>query len=311
MPESLTPDVINRSKSAVARRSDQAGHWHGETVPDPYQRLENSADPETTAWVTAQNELYIGQVASLLGTWMSAVAVTFAVLGGGGSADGLGVVMAAEILPQVMFVLGGGVLADRIGRRPVMLGADAGARRRGWPPHRPGRRSAPGLASDGIPPGSGSRSRGGRWFQARGNSASTRSCSARPSPPRCRPRSEQTRRSCSAWKPRPGTAPPGSPPPRPATGSPSSTAHSASRRRRRNRGRSRPASQRAVQHVLDHHAAAAVPARLSRASSFSTFGAFGPGMLGLAIAGPVAALAGPARCSPPARPGRCSAASRC
>jgi MFS family permease len=69
--------------------------------------------------------LYIGQVTSLLGTWMSAVAVTFAVLGSGGSADGLGVVMAAEILPQVAFVLGGGVLADRIGRRPVMLGADA------------------------------------------------------------------------------------------------------------------------------------------------------------------------------------------
>ena len=35
--------------------------------------------------------------------------------------------------------------------------------------------------------------------------------------------------------------------------------------------------------------------RLSRASSFSTFGAFGPGTLGLAIAGPVAALAGPGR----------------
>jgi hypothetical protein len=33
--------------------------------------------------------------------------------------------------------------------------------------------------------------------------------------------------------------------------------------------------------------------RLSRASSFVTFGAFGPGTLGLAIAGPVAALAGP------------------
>ena len=26
-------------------------------MPAPYQRLENSADPETTAWVTAQNEL--------------------------------------------------------------------------------------------------------------------------------------------------------------------------------------------------------------------------------------------------------------
>jgi MFS family permease len=69
--------------------------------------------------------LYVGQVTSLLGTWMSSVAVTFAVLGSGVSADGLGVVMAAGILPQVVFVLGGGVLADRIGRRPVMLGADA------------------------------------------------------------------------------------------------------------------------------------------------------------------------------------------
>ena len=68
---------------------------------------------------------YVGQVTSLLGTWMSSVAVTFAVLGSGVSADGLGVVMAAGILPQVAFVLGGGVLADRIGRRPVMLGADA------------------------------------------------------------------------------------------------------------------------------------------------------------------------------------------
>ena len=35
--------------------------------------------------------------------------------------------------------------------------------------------------------------------------------------------------------------------------------------------------------------------RLSRASSFSTFGAFGPGLAGLAVAGPVAALAGPGR----------------
>jgi hypothetical protein len=37
------------------------------------------------------------------------------------------------------------------------------------------------------------------------------------------------------------------------------------------------------------------PDRLSRASSFSTFGAFGPGPLGLVIAGPAAALAGPGR----------------
>jgi prolyl oligopeptidase PreP (S9A serine peptidase family) len=43
MPESLNPPAINRSKSAVAG--------------DPYRWLERAADPETAAWVTAQNEL--------------------------------------------------------------------------------------------------------------------------------------------------------------------------------------------------------------------------------------------------------------
>jgi MFS family permease len=68
---------------------------------------------------------YLGQVTSLLGTSMSAVAVTFAVLDNGGSAADVGYVIAARILPQVVLVLGGGVLADRLGRRPVMLGSDA------------------------------------------------------------------------------------------------------------------------------------------------------------------------------------------
>ncbi len=68
---------------------------------------------------------YAGYVTSRLGTSMSRVAVVFAVLGSGGTATGLGYVAAAQIVPQVAFVLGGGVLADRLGRRPVMLGADA------------------------------------------------------------------------------------------------------------------------------------------------------------------------------------------
>ena len=67
---------------------------------------------------------FVGQVTSLLGTSMSAIAVIFAVLGNGGSAADVGYVIAARILPQVALVLGGGVLADRLGRRPVMLGSD-------------------------------------------------------------------------------------------------------------------------------------------------------------------------------------------
>ena len=68
---------------------------------------------------------FAGYATSLLGTSASALAVSFAVLDDGGTASDLGVVLAAGIVPQVLFMLGGGVLADRLGRRPVMLGADA------------------------------------------------------------------------------------------------------------------------------------------------------------------------------------------
>jgi MFS family permease len=67
---------------------------------------------------------YLGYAISLLGTAMSSVAVAFAVLGTGGSATDLGIVFAANIVPMVAFLLGGGVIADRLSRRPVMLTAD-------------------------------------------------------------------------------------------------------------------------------------------------------------------------------------------
>jgi MFS family permease len=67
---------------------------------------------------------YLGYAASLTGTAMSSVAIAFAVLESGGTATGLGVVFAANIVPMVAFALGGGVIADRLGRRPVMLAAD-------------------------------------------------------------------------------------------------------------------------------------------------------------------------------------------
>lgn len=68
---------------------------------------------------------FAGYATSLLGTAMSAVAVTFAVLGSGGTPTELGAVLAAGIVPQVLLMPGGGVIADRFGRRPVMLAADA------------------------------------------------------------------------------------------------------------------------------------------------------------------------------------------
>jgi MFS family permease len=67
---------------------------------------------------------YVGYVTSKLGGWMAGVAGIFAVLGSGGTASEVGWTATARIVPQVAIVLGAGVLADRLGRRPVMLGAD-------------------------------------------------------------------------------------------------------------------------------------------------------------------------------------------
>ncbi len=68
---------------------------------------------------------YAGYATSLIGSAMSSVALVFAVLGSGGTATDLGYVLAAGVIPQVLFMLGGGVVADRFGRRKVMLGADS------------------------------------------------------------------------------------------------------------------------------------------------------------------------------------------
>jgi MFS family permease len=67
---------------------------------------------------------YVGYTTSLLGTAMSSVAIAFALLGDGGTATGLGIVFTANIVPMVAFMLFGGALADRLGRRRVMLAAD-------------------------------------------------------------------------------------------------------------------------------------------------------------------------------------------
>src|ERR1700689_242151 len=55
---------------------------------------------------------------------MSTVAIAWAVLDSGGSPTALGLVFAANVVPQVLLLAFAGRVADRLGRRRVMLAAD-------------------------------------------------------------------------------------------------------------------------------------------------------------------------------------------
>ncbi len=68
--------------------------------------------------------LFGAQAVSVLGDRMVAIALAFAVIELGGSASEIGLVLAARTLPMVLTLLIGGVVADRISRRAVMVAAD-------------------------------------------------------------------------------------------------------------------------------------------------------------------------------------------
>ncbi|WP_020646469.1 MFS transporter [Amycolatopsis balhimycina] len=67
---------------------------------------------------------FAARTISLAGDAMLPVALTVAVLHEGYGATGVGLVLAAPLVPWVALMLFSGVLADRIGPLPMMLGAD-------------------------------------------------------------------------------------------------------------------------------------------------------------------------------------------
>jgi len=62
-----------------------------------------------------------GRTVALLGNGLASIALTFAALDLGGSATDLGIVLAARSIPMVLFLLFGGVIADRLPRHRVLL----------------------------------------------------------------------------------------------------------------------------------------------------------------------------------------------
>jgi predicted MFS family arabinose efflux permease len=68
--------------------------------------------------------LWIGQAVSTVGDQVFTYAVPIAVLNEGGSASDVGFVLGARVVAIVVFALFGGVWADRLPRRHVMMAAD-------------------------------------------------------------------------------------------------------------------------------------------------------------------------------------------
>ncbi len=69
--------------------------------------------------------LWIGQTVSSAGDALVQVALVFAILHVGGTASDIGYVIAIQSVTRVVFILAGGVWADRLRRQFVMLGSDA------------------------------------------------------------------------------------------------------------------------------------------------------------------------------------------
>jgi len=67
---------------------------------------------------------FIGRLTSWIGTGMLPVALSFAILERGGSTTQVGLVLGVDVAPMVLFLLIGGVIADRLNRRLVMLASD-------------------------------------------------------------------------------------------------------------------------------------------------------------------------------------------
>ncbi|MFB0618665.1 MFS transporter [Streptomyces sp. AGS-58] len=68
---------------------------------------------------------FMGQVVSNTGTWMQRIAQDWLVLSLTGSSAAVGITTALQFLPMLLFGLYGGVLVDRLPKRPTLLGTQS------------------------------------------------------------------------------------------------------------------------------------------------------------------------------------------
>lgn len=100
--------------SASASASASAGQEHGPDVASPLR-------------IPAFRRFLLAHLVSATGSAMAPVALAFAVIGHGGGAQSLGIVLTANTLPTLVLLLLGGVLADRMSRSRILFLGNLGA----------------------------------------------------------------------------------------------------------------------------------------------------------------------------------------
>ena len=90
-------------------------------------RSATSTGPRSPLGLAGFRWFFAARSVSLLGSSMAPVALAFAVLEQTNSVGDLGIVLAANVVPLLGFMLLGGAIADRHSRKAVLLVANLGA----------------------------------------------------------------------------------------------------------------------------------------------------------------------------------------
>ena len=96
-------------------------------MQEPGSGTATAAPPDGPLRSAAFRWFFAGRLVSLLGSSMTSVALAFGVLQASGSNTDLGVVLAANSIPMVAFLLLGGAIADRFPRSLVLVVSHTGA----------------------------------------------------------------------------------------------------------------------------------------------------------------------------------------
>ncbi|MFH9658730.1 MFS transporter [Streptomyces sp. NPDC017248] len=90
-------------------------------APSPATAVARKSSMFSSLKIRNYRLFFAGQVVSNTGTWMQRIAQDWLVLGLTGSSAAVGITTALQFLPMLLFGLYGGVLVDRLPKRPTLL----------------------------------------------------------------------------------------------------------------------------------------------------------------------------------------------